>query len=206
MPQAGSGFGADAQRGGTGQQTGNGFVGRVKETATAQLTTQKDRGTSALDSVVQAVRSTTGKLREDKHDMIANSLEQAASQIETWSHRLRDKDVGELLTDVQRLARRQPGLFIGSAFALGVVGARFLKSSRQRDDFEYDTTAAGQRMSGGSAGGYSGDATRTYSGDATRSDAASIPYGSSTASDTSGVGGNRTTRATRGRKSGTQTE
>ena len=31
--------------------------------------------------------------------------------------------------DAQRLARRQPALFVGGAFALGLLGARFLKSS-----------------------------------------------------------------------------
>jgi len=35
-----------------------------------------------------------------------------------------------LLADVQQLARRQPAVFIGSAFELGLVGARFLKSSQ----------------------------------------------------------------------------
>jgi hypothetical protein len=174
--------------------TGNSIVGRIKESATAQLSSQKDRGTSALDSVAEAFRATTGKLHDDKHDTIANSLEQAATQIENWSHRLRDKDVGELLTDLQRLARRQPGVFVGSAFALGVVGARFLKSSRQRDDLEYRATAAGQQTGAG-----------TGATGSTVNDAASIPYASSTVSDTSGAGGPRTSRATRSRKSG-QTE
>ena len=195
--QAASGVGARAQTGGNGQNTGNGIVGRVKESATAQLTTQKDRGTSALDSFAQAVRSTTGKLRDDQHDTIASSLEQVATQIENWSQRLRDKDVGELLTDVQRLARRQPGVFIGSAFALGVVGARFLKSSRQGDDREFRSGPA-QRMSARTAATYS-DATAA-------NDAASIPYGSSTGSDTSGAGRSTTSRASRGRKSGPQAE
>jgi hypothetical protein len=46
---------------------------------------------------------------------------------------LRNKDVGELFQDAQRLARRQPVAFVGAAFVLGLVGARFLKSS-SRDE------------------------------------------------------------------------
>jgi hypothetical protein len=46
---------------------------------------------------------------------------------------LRKKDVQQLMQDAQRLARRQPALFIGSAFALGLVAARFLKSSPPDD-------------------------------------------------------------------------
>ena len=125
----------------TPQQSGGGIVNRVKASATAQLTTQKDRGIDALGSVTQAVRSTTQKLRDEKHDTIATYVDQAADQIETWSRQLREKDVNEILTDVHRLARRQPAAFIGSAFALGLIGARFLKSSRQRDEHDYGREA-----------------------------------------------------------------
>ena len=114
-----------------------GIVNRVKESATAQLTNQKDRGTDALGSVAQAVRSSTQRLRDEQHDTIAGYVDKAADQIENWSRRLKEKDIDELLTDVQRLARRQPAVFIGSAFALGLVGARFLKSSRQQNEYGY---------------------------------------------------------------------
>jgi len=114
-----------------------GMVDRVKQSATAQLTNQKDRGTDALGSVAQAVRSSTQRLRDEHHDAIAGYVEKAADQIETWSRRLKEKDIDELATDVQRLARRQPAVFIGSAFVLGIAGARFLKSSRQQNEYGY---------------------------------------------------------------------
>jgi hypothetical protein len=116
-----------------------GIVNHLKESATAQLTTQKDRGTDALGRVAAAVRSSTQKLREERHETIATYADKAANQIENWSRRLREKNVDELMSDVQRLARRQPMVFIGSAFALGLVGARFLKSSRQLNEYGYGT-------------------------------------------------------------------
>jgi hypothetical protein len=121
-----------------GQKTNGGIVNRVKETAAAQLAAQKDRGTDALGRVADAVRSSTQRLRDEQHDTIAGYVDKAADQIETWSRRLREKDVEELVADVQQLARRRPAVFIGSAFALGVVGARFLKSSRPQPQFQYD--------------------------------------------------------------------
>ena len=126
---------------GTRQQSnrenpGGGLMNRVKESATAQLAGQKDRGTDALGTVAQAIRQSTQRLRDEQHESIATFVDRAADQIEGWSRRLREKDVDELLGDVQRLARRQPAVFIGSAFALGLVGARFLKSSRQ-DEYRY---------------------------------------------------------------------
>jgi hypothetical protein len=121
---------------------GGGIVNRVKESAAAQLTSQKNRGIDALGSVAQAVRSTTGRLRQEKHDTIAGYAEQAAGHIEQWSQRLREKDIDQLVGDVHRLVRRQPGVFIGSAFTLGLLAARFVKSSRPQN------TYAGRREMG----------------------------------------------------------
>jgi hypothetical protein len=109
--------------------THGGLMGRVRERATAQLSTQKDRATDGLGSVAQVVRQSTQQLRENKHDSIAQYVDKAADQIDRFSTELRNRDVGELVNDVQRFARRQPALFVGSAFAIGVIGARFLKSS-----------------------------------------------------------------------------
>jgi ElaB/YqjD/DUF883 family membrane-anchored ribosome-binding protein len=109
--------------------TGSGIMDRVRERATAQLSTQKDRATDGLGSVAQAVRQSTQHLRENKQDAIAQYVEKAADQIDRFSTQLRNRDVGELVNEVQRFARRQPALFVGSAFAVGVIGARFLKSS-----------------------------------------------------------------------------
>jgi hypothetical protein len=53
-------------------------------------------------------------------------------QAEQAADYLRRAD-GELLRqDVERLARRQPALVLGSAFVAGLIGARFLKSSERR--------------------------------------------------------------------------
>jgi hypothetical protein len=55
-----------------------------------------------------------------------NSL---ADKVEQLSSYLDRKEVGELIHDIEYFARRNPALFIGGAFALGLLGARFLKSS-----------------------------------------------------------------------------
>ena len=108
------------------------FVGRVRERANAQITTQKERATDGLGTIAQAVRRSTQELRGGSHDTLAEYVEQAADQLERLSTHLKNRDVGELLHDAQQLARRRPVVFIGSAFALGLIGARFLKSSRPR--------------------------------------------------------------------------
>jgi hypothetical protein len=132
-------------------QTSGGIVDRVRERASAGLTTQKDRAMDGLGTVAQAVRQTTQQLRDQRQDIVARYADQAADQIERFSNALRQKDVGELIEDAQRLARRQPALFIGSAFALGLVSARFLKSSRPDSGAAYSTGSS--RRTGGSSSG-----------------------------------------------------
>lgn len=126
-------------RGGNGGSQESGFIGRVRERAAAQLETQKERATDGLGSAARAVRQSTQQLREQHHETVATYVEQAADQIERLAQRLREKDVRGLVDDAQGLARRQPALFVGSAFVVGLVGSRFLKSSAhdEHDAGEY---------------------------------------------------------------------
>ena len=108
---------------------GRGLMDRVKDSATAQLSTQKSRATDGLGSLASTIRQSSQPFRDGQQDMIAQYVEKAADQLERLSTHLRDRDVSDLMDDAQRFARRQPAVFVGAAFAVGVVAARFLKSS-----------------------------------------------------------------------------
>ena len=191
-------------------QTGSsGIVNRMKESAAAQLTSQKNRGINALGSVAQAVRSTTSTLREEKHDTIAGYAEQAAGQIEQWSQRLREKDINELLEDMHRLARRQPAVFIGSAFGIGLLAARFLKSSRPQDAYAGRSETRRSQYRGDSAVDTVHDAPVAHtSGHYARGDLAGSGAADTTAGrlETAPTDSGRATRTGGGRKSPTRTE
>jgi hypothetical protein len=109
-----------------------GLMDRVRDSATTQLGAQKDRATDGIGSVARAVRQSTQHLRDQQHETIAQYVEQAADQLERFANRLKDRNVSELLTETQDLARRRPAIFIGAAFAVGLLGARFIKSSADR--------------------------------------------------------------------------
>ncbi|HEX6974417.1 MAG TPA: hypothetical protein VF147_08450 [Vicinamibacterales bacterium] len=113
------------------------MMDRVRERAAAQLSSQKDRATDGLGSVARAVRQSAEPLRNNQQDTIAQYVEKAADQIDRFSTTLRNRDVGELVADAQRLARRQPALFIAGAFAVGLLGARFMKSSARSSSAQY---------------------------------------------------------------------
>ncbi|MEX1181955.1 MAG: hypothetical protein WEF86_01880 [Gemmatimonadota bacterium] len=89
---------------------------------------QKDRVADGIRSVAEALRKGTQELPEDRRQY-ASLLDTVADRVEGASGYLDSHDMGELATDVRRLAREHTPLFLGGAFALGVIGARFLKSS-----------------------------------------------------------------------------
>ncbi len=96
-----------------------------------------DEGKTKLTSGLDAVASTLGRTSEE---MQANELGQFApygEKLQHWTEGLSDylknAKAGDLLHDAETLARRQPALFLGGAFALGLIAARFLKSSSHSD-------------------------------------------------------------------------
>jgi hypothetical protein len=134
-PSRGAGSGP-AGASGTDQKSGNGggIAGFVRQAASNRLTQQKDRATRGLGDVARAVRGTTERLRSDGQETAAGYIEKAADGIDRFSRTLETHDVQEVFDNIQSFARRQPMLFVGAALGVGLVGARFLKSSgRQRD-------------------------------------------------------------------------
>lgn len=110
---------------------------QAKEQVSSRLATQKDRAAESLGGVAQALRTSGQQLREQDQMGVTDYIDQIANQVERFSGYIRGHDVGELVGDVERFARRQPGLFLGGAFVLGLLGARFLKSSApQRSPYQ----------------------------------------------------------------------
>lgn len=111
------------------QQKAGELAGQAQQQATSQAESQKGRAAQRLGTVAQALRQTGEQLRQQQQGPIAQYADRAAEQTDRAANYLRESDVGQLTNDVEQLARRQPALFLGGAFALGVIGARFLKSS-----------------------------------------------------------------------------
>jgi len=130
------------------QQAAGQVVGQAREQVSSRLTGQKDRAAEGLTSVAHALRQTSQQLRVQDQQAVTGYIETAASQVERISNYLKQNDLGGLIDDVERFARRQPALFLGGTFVLGLLGARFLKSSRPTiGDGRYPgSTALAQRQ------------------------------------------------------------
>jgi hypothetical protein len=104
---------------------------KVAETATGKLEDQKTQAVSSIGNVSEAIRQTGQQLRSNDQEAIAQYIDRAAEQIDQFTGYLRSRDMRQIVGDVESFARREPALFLGGAFVLGLFGARFLKSSSQ---------------------------------------------------------------------------
>jgi len=150
------------------QEKAGEVVDQVKQQATTQIDTQKGRASDALGSVALAIRQTGTQLHEQDNAQIAQYADKAAQQVENLANYLRNTDISQMAAQVERLARRQPALFLGGALALGLFGARFLKSSSQQaqgqswQGYSGDYPSRGSMdYSGSNTGGYSYSGTST---------------------------------------------
>lgn len=152
---------------------------QARDQARTQLAGQKDRATEQLDSISSALRTTSDTLRDEEQDTVARYVGEAAQRIDRLSGYLRSHTAGELMDEAERYARREPALFLGGAMLLGLLGARFLKSSRPDDrgrgddggfgyERRYDRDDVGRRPA--RAYGGSSRATEMYEGGTYRSD------------------------------------
>jgi hypothetical protein len=112
-----------------GKEIAGGLLGKAREQVKTQLVTQKDNAATGLDEVAQALMESSSRLQEHGQAAVAQLGDKAAGKIADFSSYLRDHDINDVVREVETFARRQPALFVGSAVMLGLVAARFLKSS-----------------------------------------------------------------------------
>ncbi len=134
---------AGQQNGGTAREqireVKDQVVGQAKNTlqqardkASSSLGESKGQVADQFGTIATALRRTTEHLRSEDQQRIAGLTETVARQVDQVANYLRNKDAGAMRADLENLARRQPAIVLGGALVLGLIGARFLKSS-QRD-------------------------------------------------------------------------
>ncbi|MCW5854189.1 MAG: hypothetical protein KIT87_29240 [Anaerolineae bacterium] len=117
------------------KSTAGQVVDQAKDVATTKISDQKEQAADSLGAVADTLRQTTQQLRGQNLGPLVGVADSAATQLEDLSRYLRDSNVDDLVRDVEGFARRQPVLFLSGAFALGLLAARFLKSSAPEPDY-----------------------------------------------------------------------
>lgn len=115
---------------GQGQQVAGQAIDKAKDSVKSQLSTQKEKAVSTLGNFTDALHQTGDQLRRSGQGVFGDYADSLAGQIDRAVDYLRENDVDDLTAQVETFARRQPALFIGGSFVLGIALARFLKSSQ----------------------------------------------------------------------------
>jgi len=150
------------------KETASHLTDSAKDTASSKVSGQKDRAVDGINQLTSAITQVGDQMR-DQNPTIASFADSAAERLNQFSQTLDTRDVDELLDEVQQFARRQPALFLGGAFALGLLGARFLKSSSPsssyNDTYGYAGTGGYGRYSRyGASSGYGSQGGYGYRG------------------------------------------
>jgi hypothetical protein len=131
------------------------MVDQAKQQAESRIGSQLNQVADQLGEVKSVFEEVSQKLHERDQTWLAPLADQATTQVDRLSGYFRGKDIGEFAGDLEHLARRQPALFLGGAFAVGLLAARFLKSSRPAPS--YDSSRALMRRSSMPAGAWMGN-------------------------------------------------
>jgi hypothetical protein len=128
---------------------------KVEELGQAAGDMARNRADQQLERVVDGIRIFAEVLRQGGEDLSGerrqyrSMLNTVADRAEGASRYLQDRDVQSVTRDVRRFARENTPLFLGGAFALGLLGARFLKASsdeaREYDEWQYRQGGMQQR-------------------------------------------------------------
>lgn len=129
-------------------EKGRELTDEARDAARSRADEEKDRLAGGMHAMARALRRGSDDLPEDQR-MYGRFLEGVAERVDGASRYLNQHDVDDLGREVSRMARNHAPAFIGGAFLLGMVGARFLKSSpdeARRDELRQGSTSSRSRV------------------------------------------------------------
>jgi hypothetical protein len=143
-------------------ETAGHLAERAAEVGFQQADRAREQTADGLNQLADSVRRVSSDM-ESEQPAMANLTSTAAEQTERIASYLRETDARQLVHTVEDVARRQPLLFIGGAFLLGLAASRFVKAAGGGQSGS--TRRGGHRYAGmyGPSGGYGAG---TYGADA----------------------------------------
>jgi hypothetical protein len=130
---------------------------QVRQQADSMISEQKGMAADRLGTLAQTLRQTSRQLQDQEEGTMGRYAEIVADQIEVASDFLRNRNTGDLLGEVQRLARRSPEAFVAGSLAIGFLVGRFIKGpSRPAQQSPQGYQGQGYQGQGYQGQGYTG--------------------------------------------------
>ena len=101
----------------------------ARDRAGSSLTEGRRQAAEQIGGIGGALHRTGEQLRDEDQAPFADIADSVGRQVDRAADYLRESDGRTIARDIEGLARRQPAIVFAGAFALGLVAARFLKSS-----------------------------------------------------------------------------
>jgi hypothetical protein len=98
----------------------------ARELVSTQLAQRASKSGSDLGRLAKGLRLMSEQMEGNMASPYVNKL---ATQLERTSQLVQEADPSDLAKQVESFAKREPLWFIGGALAVGVLGARFIKSA-----------------------------------------------------------------------------
>jgi len=112
---------------------GENFIDKAKNTAQERVrstvATRKGQAVETVSGLAQSLLL-AGQNLQDQQSPAARLVEKAAERLDQVAQYLETTEPDAVLRRAEQWARQNPALFVGGAFVVGLLGARFLKSSR----------------------------------------------------------------------------
>jgi hypothetical protein len=118
------------------------LAGSAKDKVEEAVTQRKSVGADYIGSLAQATGQAAQAFDNDL-PQAAQYIRQASKQIQGVADTVRERDVRELVGEVQDFARKQPTLFFGGAVILGFAALRFIKSTPPKPSAAFDASREG---------------------------------------------------------------
>ena len=121
---------------GEAKQAASSVAGQAKQKLTGVLDARKGTAADYVEQLAQTVQR-SGQQFEGQQDWLASAIGRGAAELNTLAGTIRDKDLGQLASEVQTFAQARPALFMGAALAAGFAVARLGKvaaGSLSRED------------------------------------------------------------------------
>lgn len=135
----------------TGQQAGE-TMGHLAERASnlgfQQADERRETAAQRLRTLASSIRKVSSDMESEEPSM-ANLASTAADQTERLAGYLRNTDARHMLNTAEDFARRQPALFLGGAFLLGLAATRFIKAANGGESAGSRASGVGGRASAG---------------------------------------------------------
>lgn len=135
------------------------IAGRAADVGLQRADQGKDEAAHTITRLASSMRQVSTDLEGDQ-PAIAGVARTAAEQVERLATYMERTDTRQIVNTVEDAARRQPLLFLGGAFALGVVAARLLKAGTGTDKEQTRNGQANGYVGSTRVGDFDGRASR----------------------------------------------